>query len=357
METTSKSLVKSEARLAYLLLVPSFIILIMIAFYPLGSVFVNSVTNKRFASSQKTEFVGLKNYKKLLGFKVMVLPPVIDDATGKQKFDPETGDAVWESPLDVLPTEPVRYKELSQFSFMGAQYVIGATDPDFLQAVGDTVGFTILSVFIETVLGLAVALVLNSAFKGRGFMRMVMLIPWAIPTAVSSRMWEWMFASNRTGFFNILLDKIGINNGQFAFLVESSSQLWVMIAIDVWKTTPFMALLILAGLQMIPRQIYEAAYVDGANKLRQFWSMTLPMLRATLAVALVFRTLDALRVFDVFQIVFGANRYSMASFAYYQLVDNKLMGYSSASSVVIFLLIFIFDFIYIKMIGGVDSDA
>ncbi len=108
---------------------------------------------------------------------------------------------------------------------------------------------------------------------------------------------------------------------------------------------------------MIPSQIYEAARVDGASKLRQFWSMTVPMLRATLAVALVFRTLDALRVFDVFQIVFGSNRYSMASFSYYQLVNNKMMGYSSASSVVIFLLIFIFDFIYIKMIGGVDSDA
>lgn len=112
-----------------------------------------------------------------------------------------------------------------------------------------------------------------------------------------------------------------------------------------------MALLLLAGLQLIPGEVYEAADVDGASKFRQFISITLPMLRPTLAVALVFRTLDAIRVFDLFQIILAQKKYSMASFAYYQLIDNQLMGYSSASSVVIFLMIFVFAILYIRLLG------
>jgi trehalose/maltose transport system permease protein len=121
--------------------------------------------------------------------------------------------------------------------------------------------------------------------------------------------------------------------------------------IDVWKTTPFMTLLILAGLQLIPGSIYEAADVDGASKWRQFWKITVPMLKPTLAVALVFRTLDALRVFDVFQIVLAQSRYSMGSFIYYELINNRATGYSSAGGVIIFLLIFAFAIAYIKFLG------
>jgi trehalose/maltose transport system permease protein len=128
-----------------------------------------------------------------------------------------------------------------------------------------------------------------------------------------------------------------------------------MIVIDVWKTTPFMALLLLAGLQLISREIYEAADVDGASKWRQFWSMTIPLLRPAIAVALIFRTLDALRVFDVFQIVLAQSRYSMASYTYYQLIGARAMGYSSASSVVIFLLILVFAMAYIRLLG-VESE-
>jgi trehalose/maltose transport system permease protein len=186
-------------------------------------------------------------------------------------------------------------------------------------------------------------------------MRAVMLVPWAIPTAVSSKMWEWMLGSTRTGFFNVVFQRVGLGSGQIPFLTEDTFQLPAMIAIDVWKTTPFMALLLLAGLQLIPNDVYEAADVDGASKVRQFFSITLPLLRPTLAVALVFRTLDALRVFDLFQIVLAQKRYSMASFTYYQLINNRAMGYSSASSVVIFLMIFIFAVAYIRLLG-VESD-
>jgi trehalose/maltose transport system permease protein len=164
-------------------------------------------------------------------------------------------------------------------------------------------------------------------------------------------MWEWMLNPTRTGLFNVVFQKLGLGSGQIPFLVESTWQLPAMITIDVWKTTPFMALLLLAGLQLIPRDLYEAADVDGAGKVRQFFAVTLPLLRPTLAVALVFRTLDAVRVFDLFQIVLQKKKFSMASFAYYQLIDGQTIGYSSASSVIIFILITIFAIVYIRLLG------
>lgn len=349
-------ILKGESRLSYKLLTPTFLILILIAFYPLGSVFVTSFTNRTFASGEKSEFVGFQNYRQLLSLTIKKLPPQVDEETGEVLRDPETGDIVYERAIRILPREPVRYKELRQFSFFGNRYVLGATDRDFIRAVGDTVSFTLLSVLSETILGLAVALVLNYNFKGRGIMRAVMLIPWAIPTAVSSRIWDGMFASNRQGFFNVFFQWLGWGNGQISFLTNEASQVWAMIAIDVWKTTPFMALLLLAGLQLMPKELYEAARVDGAGPFKRFFSITLPLLKPTITIALVFRTLDALRVFDLFQIVLAQKRYSMASFTYYQLIDNQAMGYSSASSTVIFFLILIFTIIYIKTVGGVATN-
>ncbi len=344
-------LAKGEERLAYLLLAPTFIILIAIGFYPLFSVFYNSFTDRRLASGQPVEWVGLENYVNLLSMTITELPQEIDAETGQPAIDPETGEPEYVLALEVLPREPRRYRELSQFNWFGVRYVIGATDPDFVLAFVDTVRFTFFAVILETVLGVIIALVVNSNFKGRGAMRVVMLVPWVIPTAVSSRIWEWMFTSTRTGFFNVVLQNVGLGDGRIPFLVEKAWQLPAMIMIDVWKTTPFMALLILAGLQLIPADIYEAADVDGASKLRQFWSITLPLLRPTIAVALVFRTLDTLRVFDLFQIVLAQKRYSLASFTYYELVNNQAMGYSSASSVLIFFLIFIFAYLYIRFLG------
>ena len=346
---------KSEQRLAYLLLVPTFVILFVIAVYPLGSVFYNSLTNRKFASNQPVSFVGIQNYQRLLSIKIRELPPVLDEATGDQVIDEDTGEPVYERPLDILPTEPLRYRELSQFNFFGNRYVVGATDREFIRAIWDTLQFTIFTVVLESILGLGIAMALNSKFPGRGAMRAIMLVPWAIPTAVSSRMWEWMLNPTRTGFINVVFQRLGLGDGQIAFLVNDQWQLPAMIAIDVWKTTPFMSLLLLAGLQLIPTDLYEAADVDGANKFRQFISITLPLLRPTLAVALVFRTLDAIRVFDLFQIVLQKQKYSMASFAYYQLIDSQNMGYSSASSVIIFLIITIFAIAYIRALG-VESE-
>jgi trehalose/maltose transport system permease protein len=164
-------------------------------------------------------------------------------------------------------------------------------------------------------------------------------------------MWEWMFQSSRVGLFNVIGQILGLTDGNFPFLSNTAFQLPAMIIIDVWKTTPFMALLLLAGLQLIPKELYEAADVDGANKVRQFFAITIPLLRPTIAIALIFRTLDALRIFDLFQIVLAQSRFSMASYAYYQLVDYANMGTSSAASIVIFVLIVIFALSYIRAVG------
>jgi trehalose/maltose transport system permease protein len=297
------------------------------------------------------EFVGLDNYAQLLNVTIAELPPVIDEATGQQKIDPETGEPMYERAIRVLPREPVRYREVNQFDILGKRYVIGATERDFIRAIFDTMLFTVVTVTLETILGLGIALVVNSGFRGRGIMRATMLVPWAIPTVVSARIWEWMFTPTRAGFFNAILNAVGIGDGQMAFLREANLQLPAIIVLDVWKTTPFMALLLLAGLQLIPGDLYEAAEVDGAGPVRRFFNITLPLLRPTLAVALIFRTLDALRVFDVFQVLLSRTRYSMASFAQDQLIQYQAAGLSSAASVVIFVLILIFAIVYIRALG------
>ncbi len=342
---------RREEKLAYLMLLPSFLVILVIAIYPLFTVFRDSFTNKVFASAKPVEFVGLNNYIQLLSVTIKELPPVIDEKTGQQKIDEKTGKPAFERSINVLPREPRRYREWMQFNLLGKQYVIGATERDFAQSVLDTLVFTISSVLLELILGLIVALIVNSSFPGRGFMRASMLVPWAIITVVSARMWQWMLSPTRTGFFNVIFQILGIGDGQIAFLRMSEWQLPAIIAVDVWKTTPFMALLLLAGLQLIPEDLYKAASVDGAGKVKQFFSITLPLLRPAIAVALVFRTLDALRAFDVFQVLLSRTRYSMASFAQDQLIQYQNAGMSSAASDVIFLVIGVFALLYIRILG------
>jgi trehalose/maltose transport system permease protein len=219
-------------------------------------------------------------------------------------------------------------------------------DEQFRHAVMVTVKFTAITVSFEFVLGLIIALVVNSSFKGRGLMRAVMLVPWAIPTVVAAQMWKWM-----------LDDVFGVINDLGVRLhLISHSQSWItehalasVSAVDIWKTTPFVALLLLAGLQVIPQDVYEAASVDGASKLQQFWRITLPLLRPAILVTLIFRTLDALRVFDVFY-VFFQNRPDTQTMAIYDqstIVGDGYVGYGAAISVAIFLIISLFVVIYV----------
>jgi trehalose/maltose transport system permease protein len=343
---------RTEERLALAMLIPSFLVILLVAIYPLFTVFRDSVTDRVFASSQPVKYVGLGNFVRLLSVTIVELPPVIDAATGKQAVDKDTGAPVYVRPIQVLPREPSRFREVTQFSLSGKRYVIGASELDFVKAVGDTMLFSVISVVLETLLGLVIALVVNGNFRGRGFMRAAMLVPWAIITVVSARMWQWMFEPTRAGLFNVILQALGLGDGQIAFLRTDSLQLPSLIAVDVWKTTPFMALLILAGLQLIPQDLYKAADVDGAGKVKQFFAITLPLLRPAIAVALIFRTLDALRVFDVFEVLLSRTRYSMASYAQSQLIEYQNAGMSAAASVIIFVLIFVFAILYIRLLWG-----
>lgn len=346
-------LARSEARAAYWLLLPTFAILFLLAIYPLGQVFYLSFTNARFADpGSETSFVGWQNYRDLLSFTVVELPPELDD-NGQQVV--EDGEPQYESAFRALPREPRRYSPVWEFGLGGNRYVLGAGDADFIRAVGDTVFVTVIAVALEAILGLAIALVLAAKFWARGAMRAAMLIPWAIITVVSTRIWEWMLVSDRKGFFNAFLNRLGLSDGFIDWTGNPALQVPNIIAMEVWKTTPFMALLLLAGLATIPGDLYEAAEIDGASKLQQFFTMTLPLLLPTLAVALVFRTLDSLRIFDAFQIMYGESRQSMASFAYFQLISAREMGFSSATSVVIFLVLFIFAFLYIRLLK-VDTE-
>jgi trehalose/maltose transport system permease protein len=341
-------LAKAEERTALWLLVPTFVIILVIAFYPLGQVFVESFREREFASGEAGQWVGFQNYQRLLSVTIRELPVELDDAG-----DPvvEEGEVQYESWVRILPREPERYRAVYEFGLFGSRYVVGAITPEFIRAVVDTLVFTVVAVFLETVLGMIIALALTAKFFGRGAMRAAMLVPWAVITAVSARIWEWMLQPTRAGLFNTVGSAIGLNDGRTNFFGNAALQLPSMIVMDVWKTTPFMALLLLAGLSTIPKELYEAARVDGANPVRQFFSITLPLLMPTLAVALIFRTLDSLRVFDIFQVVLGRSRYSMASYAQDMLISVRDVGMSSAASVVIFILIFIFAISYIRVLG------
>ncbi|WP_407701733.1 carbohydrate ABC transporter permease [Thermosipho ferrireducens] len=232
-------------------------------------------------------------------------------------------------------------------------YVRLFKDPRFLDALKNTIVFTLVSVALETVLGLMIALVVHQPIKFRGAIRAAMLIPWAIPTAISSQMWRWMF-NDQFGIMSRFLEALHIIQPGTPILGRPGMAMAAIIAVDVWKTTPFMALLILAGLQLIPEQLYEAARIDGANAMQRFFRITLPMLRPTIAVALIFRTLDALRVFDVVYVMTrgSVGTETLSVYNRHVLMDRAFtsasFGYGSAISVAIFVIISVFAIIYIK---------
>jgi trehalose/maltose transport system permease protein len=215
-----------------------------------------------------------------------------------------------------------------------------ATDPDWWRSVWNTVFFVVVSVALETVLGTVVALTLNAQLRGRGLLRAAMLIPWAIPTVVSAQMWGWML-HDQFGVINELLVSLGLIGEPRAWTADPDLAMWAVIAVDVWKTTPFMALLILAALQLLPDELYEAAAVDGLGPVGSFFRITLPLIWPAMMVAIIFRTLDALRVFDLMYVLTGNSRAtaSMSVYARQQLVDFQDLGYGSAASTLLFLII------------------
>ncbi|WP_218014828.1 carbohydrate ABC transporter permease [Teichococcus rhizosphaerae] len=239
--------------------------------------------------------------------------------------------------------------ELENYRFIGfanyLEYYEGEwlgllADPQWWRAVWRTVWFAAVSVSIEAVLGMVVALALNARFPLRGLVRAAILIPWAIPTIVSARMWAWML-NDQFGVINHALLAIGAIDAPVAWMADPDLAMWAVVIVDVWKTTPFVALLILAALQMLPADCYEAARVDGIHPIRVFFRVTLPLIRPALVVALVFRALDALRVFDLIYVLTAnaSGTQSMSVYARQQLVDFQDVGYGSAASTLLFLVI------------------
>ena len=226
-------------------------------------------------------------------------------------------------------------------SFVGLNnYLDIFEDRVWWRAVSNTATFTVASVAIETILGLAIALLLNQAIRGRGLLRASILIPWAMPAVVSAKIWEWML-HDQFGVINKALLSLGLIDQGVAWIAEPRLALWVVVFVDVWITTPFMVLLILAGLQMIPRELTEAAYVDGAPTWRRFISITLPLLRPAIGVAILFRTLDAVRMFDVSYMLAGNSQRTMtiSIYARNQLISFQQLGMGSAASTWVFFLV------------------
>lgn len=262
---------------------------------------------------------------------------------------------VYENVRDKVGEAYQGFSRVSTINIFGNRTVFSARDAAFFTAVGNTLFFTLFTVVAELILGMIVAMAVNTKFVGQGLMRAAMLVPWAIPTVVSAKLWEYMLLDNRTGVINDILIRLGVIESSISWLANSDTQIWSLIFVDVWKTTPFMALLLLAGLQTIPSDVYEAADVDGAGPIRRFFNITLPLLRPTIAVALVFRTLDAIRAFDVFQVLLGRQLQSMATYNQFVLVERQEFGYASAIGVTIFIIILIFTVVYVRMLG-VDTD-
>jgi multiple sugar transport system permease protein len=226
-------------------------------------------------------------------------------------------------------------------------YIDAFQSAEFVDSIVTTFVFTIASVALETVLGLVMALIMATAFKGQGLLRTVVLVPWAVLTVVTAIMWKTIVDPN-LGLVNQIL---GVNT---VWLGEEPEALIVMILADVWKTAPFMALLLLAGLQVIPSEIYEAAKVDGATAWQRFRRITLPLLMPALLVALIFRTLDALRAFDLPKVLTnGANGTTTLSLiAQRTFQENRLYGEGAAMSIITFLIVMIVSFMYIRFVGG-----
>jgi len=276
-----------ERRTAYYMVLPSLLIIVVIAFFPILYGIVLSLTDSTVTSFGS--FVGLENYIEMF------------------------------------------------------------EDPDFLVGLSNTVIFTVASVTLEFILGLAIALAVNRAFRGRGLVRAAILVPWAFPTVISAVMWRLMFQPG-IGIFQYLGEHIGLISGPV--LSDPTLLLIAAIVIDVWKTTPFMALLLLAGLQVIPGDVYEAARVDGANVYQRFFRITLPLLKGAILVAVLFRTLDSYRVYDLFW-AFGAKELdSLSTYVYEGVRISQLQfGPGNAAAVFIFVTSFLIALFFIQVLG------
>jgi multiple sugar transport system permease protein len=282
----------SERRLAAVMLSPSLIVILIVAAYPIGYAIWLSLHQYSVIHPGLSRWVGVDNYTSALG-----------------------SSAFW-------------------------------------SAVKVTFIFTAISVSLEVVIGMGMALLMHAAFLGRSVLRAVVLVPWAILTVGTAIMWRSIVAPD-TGFLNQVLQALHLPGAHTVWLAKNGYALAVMIFADVWKTAPFMALLLLAGLQVIPEDVQDAAKVDGATTWQRFVRVTIPLLRPALLVALIFRTLDALRIFDLpFVLTQGSNgTTSLSLYAYQQLTQNQLIGPGSALAILTFMIVMAVSMLYIRLAG------
>jgi trehalose/maltose transport system permease protein len=301
------SLSQQRQRAAFWFIAPMLAALFCVAAWPLLRTIWFSLTDTALSDLYGGEFIGFDNY---LSLRVL-----------------DSGRWIWRGTL---------------------------VDPAWWNAVWNTVRFAFVSVFFETVLGLIVALVLNAEFKGRGLVRAAILIPWAIPTIVSAKMWAWML-NDQFGILNDIALNLGLIDQKIAWTASVDTAMYAVLMVDIWKTTPFMALLMLAGLQMVPRDIYEAAKLDGINPVRVFFKVTLPLIRPAVAVAVIFRMLDALRIFDLVYVLTpnSAATKTMSVISRENMIDFDKFAYGAAQSTLLFGIIATFVSLYIWL-GKVD---
>ena len=276
-----------ERRTAYYMVLPSLLIIVAIAFFPIVYGIVLSLTDSTVAGF--SSFVGLENYTEMF------------------------------------------------------------QDSDFLEGLSNTVIFTVVSVALEFFIGLGIALAINRAFRGRGLVRAAVLVPWAFPTVIAAVMWRLMFQS-QVGIVQYVADTLGIISDPI--LSSRTLLLIAAILVDVWKTTPFVALLLLAGLQTIPGEVYEAARVDGANVMQRFFRITMPLLKGAILVAVLFRTLDAYRVYDLFWVLGNRELASLSTYVYEGVRISQLQfGPGNAAAVFIFVTAFLIALFFIRVLG------
>ena len=234
--------------------------------------------------------------------------------------------------------------------FVGLQnYVRMFASPEFVEGLTNTVMFTVASVSLEFIFGLAIALAINRVFRGRGLVRAAVLVPWAFPTVISAVMWRLML-QDQVGIINYAANALGVIQGPI--LSDHTLLMVAAILVDVWKTTPFMTLLLLAGLQTIPEDLYEAARIDGANAVQRFTQITLPLQKPAILVAVLFRTLDSWRVYDLFWAMSNRELESLSTFVYKAVRVSQLnFPVGNAAAVFVFLSALLIAVFFIKVLG------
>ena len=280
----TNSLEKQEKRTGWLLISPALFIIALVFIYPILRAFSLSVFTQNLGTQLQPIFSGLNNYQRILA------------------------------------------------------------DGRFWQTLWNTTVFTSISIILELILGLFIALILNQSFKGRGFVRTTALIPWALPTAVMGLAWAWIF-NDQYGVVNDILQRLNIINSPMTWLGEPSRAMFVLIIADVWKTTPFIAIILLAGLQSVSQDLYEAHAMDGANSIQSFYQITIPLITPQIIIALLFRFAQAFGIFDLVQVMTGggpAGATETVSVYIYATIRRYLdFGYGAALVVVTFLLLIV----------------